>query len=112
VPPPKPVPPAAPARQLGRDAPKLKVGPAPPEPGVGAWKTVDVKAGLPHFVDPGDCELVEQFSKDVLPLFTTRNVESRMTCVPHELSPGQIRLKFEVLAPLPPVEKAAPKAVQ
>lgn len=112
VPRPKPAPPTAPARQLGKDAPKLKVGDAPPEPGVGAWKSVEITAGRPYYVDPGDCELVDQFSREVLPKFTTRNVESRISCVPHELSVGQIYLKFEVLAPLPPAEKAKPKPVQ
>jgi hypothetical protein len=112
VPPPKPAPPAAPARQLGKDAPKLRVGEPPPEPGVGAWKTLKIRAGQPYFVDPGDCELVEQFNHDLLPMFTTRNVVSHMTCVPNQLSPGQIQLDFDVLAPLPPAEKAQPKPVR
>jgi hypothetical protein len=46
----------------------------------------------------GDCELVEQFRDKVLPMFTTRNVDSRMTCVPNQLSGSVINLKFEVFA--------------
>ena len=45
----------------------------------------------------GDCELVEQFKSGVLPLFTTRHVEERTTCVPHQDSGSVIALKFESL---------------
>ena len=52
-------------------------------------------------------ELVEQFAHDLLPKFTTRNVDSRMSCTPHQLSLGGINLKFESLAAVPESEKPA-----
>jgi hypothetical protein len=107
-PPPKP---EAPAKQLGRDAPKLKRrDPQDPQPGTGLWRTVDWDGRRTRGpVDPGDCELVEQFVKQVLPLLTTRNVKDELRCVPRQVSPWDTKLSFEALGPLPPPEKAKKK---
>jgi hypothetical protein len=101
-----PAPAAAPARQIGKSAPQLKKA-AVPEPGVGAWKSVAWRAHSPFFLDPGDCELVEQFAHELLPLFETRKVEQHMTCVPNQIVLGGVQLNFDVLAALPPAEKPA-----
>ncbi|MDB6082926.1 MAG: hypothetical protein JWN43_807 [Gammaproteobacteria bacterium] len=61
----------------------------------GVWKPVTLAARNPRELGQGDCELVEQFKSSVLPMFTTRNVESRTTCVPHQESGSVIDLKFE-----------------
>lgn len=71
----------------------------------GAWRTVALAARSPRDLAPGDCELVEQFRDKVLPMFTTRNVENRMTCVPNQLSGGMINLKFQVFAEIPAKKK-------
>src|SRR5580700_1018956 len=57
---------------------------APPVDGV--WIPVVLAARKPRDLATGDCELVEQFKSSVLPMFTTRNVESRTSCVPHQES--------------------------
>jgi hypothetical protein len=44
---------------------------------------------------------VEQFRSNVLPMFTTRNVENRTTCIPHQESGSVIDLKFESFAAAP-----------
>jgi hypothetical protein len=67
----------------------------------GAWRSVAIADRSPRELGLGDCELVEQFRDKVLPMFATRNVENRMTCVPNQLSGSVINLKFEVLAGLP-----------
>jgi hypothetical protein len=64
----------------------------------GMWRTVLFADRSPRDLRLGDCELVEQFRDKVLPLFTTRNVENGMTCLPNQLSGSVIRLKFEVFA--------------
>ena len=64
----------------------------------GEWRTVALADRSPRDLRLGDCELVEQFRDKVLPMFTTRNVEAGMTCVPNQLSGSVIRLKFEVFA--------------
>jgi hypothetical protein len=101
----------SPAKQLGRDAPKLKRGdqPPPPEPGTAAWKTVRIDGRTPsQTIEAGDCELVEQFAREVLPLFTTRNLDNQTRCTPHQSSPFDVRLAFDVLAPVPTAEPGRP----
>ena len=44
-------------------------GAAPPEPGVGVWKAVEFSEQRPYWLDPGDCELVEQFDLFLVELF-------------------------------------------
>jgi hypothetical protein len=64
----------------------------------GAWRSVAFADLSPREVRLGDCELVEQFRDKVLPLFTTRNVDNRMTCVPNQVSGSVVNLKFEAFA--------------
>jgi hypothetical protein len=71
----------------------------------GVWRSVTFADRSPRELRLGDCELVEQFRDRVLPMFVTRNVENRMTCVPNQLSGSVINLKFEVLAGLPAANK-------
>src|SRR3984885_15112550 len=49
----------------------------------GAWRSVALADRSPRELRLGDCELVEHFRDKVLPLFTTRNIDNRMTCVPN-----------------------------
>ena len=70
-------------------------------PSNGAWHSVMIAERSPREVGPGDCELIEQFRDKVLPMFTTRNVDNRMTCIPNQFSGSVINLKFEVFAGLP-----------
>jgi hypothetical protein len=67
----------------------------------GTWIPVAIVPHRPRELAAGDCELVEQFRSNVLGMFTTRNVESRTTCVPHQLSGSSIDLKFESFAAPP-----------
>ena len=67
----------------------------------GTWIPVTIAPHRPRELDRGDCELVEQFRSNVLGMFTTRNVENRTTCVPHQLSGSSIDLKFESFAAPP-----------
>jgi hypothetical protein len=73
----------------------------------GVWKAVEFKHLEPNWLEAGDCELVEQFDRELLPLFTTRNRQSRMTCVPHQHQLGSIALRFEVFAAVPKPRSAA-----
>jgi hypothetical protein len=63
------------------------------------WKAVKLKLDSSSLSEAGECELVEQVKQKVLPLFTTRNVDLRDNCVPHQLTPGGTLLTAEVLAP-------------
>jgi hypothetical protein len=69
----------------------------------GAWRAVTLAPRSPRELGPGDCELVEQFRAQVLPMFATRNVDDRTTCIPHQDSGSIISLKFESFAAAPAV---------
>jgi hypothetical protein len=45
----------------------------------------------------GDCELVEQFVRKILPRFVTRQVQQDITCVPYQLSGSRFFVRGEVL---------------
>lgn len=67
----------------------------------GAWRPVAFAARSPRELAIGDCELIEQFKNDVLPMFATRNVDNHTTCVPYQESGSVINLKFESFAAVP-----------
>jgi hypothetical protein len=73
----------------------------------GVWHQVTLARRQPRELGTGDCELVEQFKSNVLPLLTTRNIEEHTTCIPHQDSGSVIDLKFEALAAAAPPQPAA-----
>ncbi|MGH8180630.1 MAG: hypothetical protein ACRETR_06590, partial [Steroidobacteraceae bacterium] len=50
------------------------------------WKPVELMPTYASYNDQGNCELIEQFKRTFLPLFTTRNVKYASTCVPHQIT--------------------------
>jgi hypothetical protein len=83
--------------------PAATVGGAADQRADGIWRRVALAAHSPWELGIGDCELIEQFQTKVLPMFATRKVENRTTCIPYQESGSVINLKFESFA-------AAPKA--
>lgn len=73
--------------------------PANPAAIDGVWRPVAFARRQPRELARGDCELVEQFKSNVLPLLSARNVDEHTTCVPYQDSGSVIDLKFETLAP-------------
>jgi hypothetical protein len=45
----------------------------------------------------GDCELVDEFNRQILPRFTTRNVKPDITCVPNQLVGSRFFVSGEAL---------------
>jgi hypothetical protein len=82
-----------------------------PSPGArpvsGAWRSVTFARNSPRDLQLGDCELIEQFKQQVLPMFTTRNVVSDTTCVPHQESGSNIALTFDSFAAASPPPRTA-----
>ncbi len=81
-------------------------GKTPPDAGPpvqAQWQNVDLD--LSDTGDPldhaGQCELVEQIKHSILPLFATRGVDYRQSCIPHQLTPAGTTLRVEVLKPAP-----------
>ncbi|MDP9008467.1 MAG: hypothetical protein M3N91_07135 [Pseudomonadota bacterium] len=68
---------------------------------MGAWRPVTIAPHSPRELALGDCELIEQYRTQVLPMFAVRNIEDHMTCVPHQESGSVINLKFETFAEVP-----------
>jgi hypothetical protein len=93
--------------QLGPPAPEAAASASPavassePASVAGVWRHVEMAPHRPFDLQLGDCELVEQFRDRMLPMFTTRNVQSQISCVPHQESGSNFSLRFDVFAPLP-----------
>ena len=91
-------------------APATTISAADVKPVDAVWRPVSFAYRSPRELGNGDCELIEQFRNNVLPLFTTRNIEDRTTCVPHQESGSSISLRFEALAAAPGAGAAAAPA--
>jgi hypothetical protein len=74
----------------------------------GVWRPVSFADRSPRELSTGDCELVEQFRNNVLPMFTTRNVDDHTTCIPHQNSGSLISLRFESFTAPPRAPRAPP----
>jgi hypothetical protein len=74
-----------------------KVGNAAAQPT--QWHSVDLVQLTRTGVESVPCELLEQLKSKALPLFTTRNLKFRSSCVPHQESLGDIDFSVDVLRP-------------
>jgi hypothetical protein len=61
------------------------------------WRPLDLKLRDSFSNDSGECELVEQIRHSIVPLFATRNVDLKTSCIPHQASATRPSLKMEVL---------------
>ncbi len=89
-------------------APAGADAPADVKPVNAVWRPVALSPYSPRELNIGDCELVEQFRNHVLPMFTTRNIEDHVSCVPHQNSGSNIDLRFESLVATPAARGGAP----
>lgn len=64
------------------------------------WKPVSLSRGS-FRLEPGDCELVDQLKRHVLPKLSIRIVKDNMACTPGQNSMGQPRLEVEALTAMP-----------
>jgi hypothetical protein len=63
------------------------------------WQRVSLSRGSLGLA-PGDCELVEQIERKILPKLAVRVVSNDMRCTPNQVTLGQPRLEVEALADL------------
>ena len=98
---------------IGREAPRLPVPGAAnlPDASVvaaipGEWRKLRFDRDQPRTLDPGDCELLEQFRDRVLPLFAIRTMDDHTRCIPYQLSGTRLSLAMEVFAPVPTADAA------
>lgn len=64
------------------------------------WRRVSLARGTLD-LQPGDCELIEELEKKVLPKLAVRIVKDDLQCSPHQLTAGQPKLEVEALVELP-----------
>jgi len=69
------------------------------------WKMVNLTASKDVVKEAGDCELIEQVKQSVLPLFSTRDVYYKSTCIPYQLTVGGTQLRAQVLVAEEPVAR-------
>jgi hypothetical protein len=64
------------------------------------WKRVSLSRG-DLALDSGDCELVDELKRKVLPKLSVRIVRDAMRCTPNQFTLGQPRLEVEALTAVP-----------
>ena len=64
------------------------------------YQELQVGYNKPRFLDYGDCELVEQFRREVLPFFEADGYETGLKCLPGHRSLSGIAVNANVLRPL------------
>lgn len=72
------------------------------------WKPVSLSRGSLR-LEPGDCELIDQLKRQVLPKLSIRIVRDQLACTPHQHSMGQPRLEVEALTAVPPPDARLPE---
>jgi hypothetical protein len=70
------------------------------------WRKVSLTRGR-LALDPGDCELVEELQRKVLPKLAVRITDDDLQCSPNQLTLGQPRLQVEALVELPSADAPA-----
>ena len=69
------------------------------------WKRVSLSRGEMN-LQPGDCELIEELKRKVLPKLAVRVVEDNVACSPNQVSLGQPQLIVEALVAAPKPDDA------
>jgi hypothetical protein len=72
------------------------------------WRPVSLTRGRLD-LQPGDCELIDELQKKVLPKLAVRIVRDDVQCSPNQLTMGQPRLEVEALIEIPKPDAAEPK---
>lgn len=71
------------------------------------WRKVSLTRGR-LALEPGDCELIEELQRKVLPKLAVRVTDDDLQCSPNQLTIGQPRLEVEALIELPKPDAKKP----
>jgi hypothetical protein len=81
------------------------------QPFAATWETIDLSKDRALNIEAGDCELIEQLRKNVLPKLRMKIVDSQTSCIPNQISAFVPRLIVSALVPLKqPDAIATPKS--
>lgn len=72
------------------------------------WRSVSLTRGRLD-LQPGDCELIDELQKKVLPKLAVHIVRDDVLCSPNQLTMGQPRLEVEALIEIPKPDEAQEK---
>ena len=64
------------------------------------WQEVRIVGNLSRYLDAGDCELLEQFQRQVLPHLQVRDLNSKLNCVPYRRQFNSLRFRMSALKAL------------
>lgn len=93
--------------------------PVPPQADLKARNTADLAAvdaryevflltsDALHNFSPADCELIDEFTRQVLPKLAVREIDSHIVCVPYQLSGSHYAVRGEILRALPSAAQRA-----
>lgn len=70
------------------------------------WRKVSLSRGKLG-LEEGDCELVDELRRKVLPKLAIRIVKDEVSCMPYSVTMGQPRLEVEALTQMPQPDAAA-----
>lgn len=73
------------------------------------WRQVSLTRGKLS-LEPGDCELIQELKRKVLPKLSVRITDDGLSCSPNQLTLGQPRLVVEALIEVPPADATKPDA--
>jgi hypothetical protein len=66
------------------------------------WKTVEFRGRPGARIEDGDCELLDDLTKQVFPKLGVKvTPDSSLSCMPRQVQLGDVRVKLEALAPVP-----------
>jgi hypothetical protein len=87
-----------------------KKDPLTSEPFPAQWKTVDLSRERRLDLQPGDCELMEGLSKDVLPKLSVKIVTDRVSCTPNSIGIQTPQLTVSALTAMPKADESSSAA--
>ena len=71
------------------------------------WQRISLSRGAVD-LEPGDCELIDELRRKVLPRLAIRVVKDSTHCTPQQLTLGQPQLEVEALAKVPKPDERKP----
>ena len=68
------------------------------------WQEVKIIGTQSRYLGEGDCELLEQFQRQVLPLLQIRNLKNKIRCIPYRQNYNSSRAHYSVLKAMEKME--------